>query len=108
MNSEPVQKILAAQNPEGWWDKPGLGYSRKYLSTVWQIIFLAEFGADIKDELVRRGCEYWLGQAQSKHGGFTHLIYCLNGNMIWALTAVAARRACVGVMPPRTIHSSSR
>ena len=88
MDSEPVQKILAAQDPEGWWDKPGHGYSRKYLSTVWQIIFLAEFGADGQDERVRRGCEYWLGQAPSKHGGFTHLIYCLNGNMIWALTAL--------------------
>ncbi|MBI4770577.1 MAG: hypothetical protein HY784_09275 [Chloroflexi bacterium] len=46
MRSEPVEKILAAQQPEGYWDKPGPGYSRKYLSTVWQVQFLADLGAD--------------------------------------------------------------
>ncbi|MBA4380676.1 MAG: nitrogen fixation protein NifH, partial [Anaerolinea sp.] len=89
MQSEPVQKILAAQEAEGYWGKPGDGYTPKYQSTAWQILFLAEFSADGQDERVRRGCEYWLSQAQSaKHGGFAPLIYCLNGNMIWALTAL--------------------
>jgi hypothetical protein len=89
MQSEPVQKILAAQNSEGYWSKPGEGYTPKYQSTAWQILFLAELGTNGKDERVRRGCEYWLSQAQSaKHGGFAPLIYCLNGNMIWALTAL--------------------
>ena len=88
MTSEPVQKILAAQKAEGYWVKPDKGYSPKYRATSWQLLFLAELGADGENEQIRRGCDYWLGQAPSKHGGFTHLIYCLNGNMIWALTAL--------------------
>ena len=89
MQSEPVQKILAAQEAEGYWGKPGNGYTPKYQSTAWQILFLAELGANGQDERVSRGCEYWLSQAQSaKHGGFDPLVYCLNGNMIWALTAL--------------------
>jgi len=89
MISEPVQKILAAQEAEGYWGKPGDGYTPKYQSTAWQILFLAELGANGQDERLFRGCEYWLSQAQSvKHGGFAPLIYCLNGNMLWALTAL--------------------
>lgn len=96
MQSEPVQKILSAQNPEGWWDKPGPGYSRKYLSTVWQLIFLAELGADGSHPQIQRGCDYLLTHAQATHGGLSATahatpsgaIYCLNGNMVWALTAL--------------------
>ncbi len=93
MASEPVQKILAKQKAEGYWVKPDKGYSPKYQATSWQILFLAELGADGQDERVRRGCEYFLSQSPSeKHGGFVHLIYCLNGNMLWALTALGFGR----------------
>lgn len=89
MDSEPVNKILSKQKAEGYWVKPDIGYSPKYQATSWQILFLAELGADGQNEGVRRGCEYFLSQSPSeKHGGFVHLIYCLNGNMIWALTAL--------------------
>ena len=88
MQSEPVQKILAAQDTEGYWEKAGNGYTPKYRSTSWQILFLAELGVDGRYVQIRRGCEYWLGQVQTKHGGFAPLIYCLNGNMIWALSAL--------------------
>lgn len=94
MQSEPVQKILAAQNPEGWWDKPGPGYTRKYLSTVWQLIFLAELGADGSHPQIQRGCDYLLPRAQATHGGLSATanatpsgaIHCLDGNLIWALS----------------------
>ncbi len=96
MKSEPAQKILAAQDPEGFWVKPGPGYSPKYQSTVWQILFLAELGADGRNRQVRRGCEYLLGHAQAVHGGFSPqanaapsiAIHCLNGNLVWALIAL--------------------
>jgi len=88
MTSEPVQKILAAQNSEGYWSKPGKGYSPKYQATSWQILFLAELGADGENEQVRKGCEYFLSQSPTKYGGFDPLVYCLNGNMLWALTAL--------------------
>jgi len=62
MTTGPVPAILDAQYPDGYWVKPGGGYSPKYRGTVWQIIFLAELGADPSDERVRRGCEYLLSQ----------------------------------------------
>src|SRR5574341_1217138 len=96
MQSEPVRKILAAQNAGGYWVKPGHGYSPKYQSAVWQILFLAELGADGRNRQVRRGCEYLLEHAQAAHGGFSPqanaapsmAIHCLNGNLVWALIAL--------------------
>jgi hypothetical protein len=46
MAVEPIRSILAAQDPAGWWAKPGLGYRPKYRGTVWQLIFLDQLGAD--------------------------------------------------------------
>lgn len=96
MQSAPIKKILAAQKHDGYWFKPGNGYSPKYESTVWQILFLAELGADGKHPQAQRGCKYLLEHAQSVNGGFSAYanavpsgaIHCLNGNLIWALTAL--------------------
>ncbi|MEW6232796.1 MAG: nitrogen fixation protein NifH [Chloroflexota bacterium] len=96
MQSEPVKSILAAQDAEGYWVKPGPGYTPKYQSTVWQILFLAELGADGRDQQVRQGCEYLLEHAQAIHAGLSAManatpsgaIHCLNGNLIWALTTL--------------------
>ncbi len=96
MQSEPVKIILSAQDPEGFWVKPGPGYSPKYQSTAWQILFLAELGVDGGNEQVRLGCEYLITHAQAAHGGFSAMantvpsgaIHCLNGNLIWALTTL--------------------
>jgi hypothetical protein len=38
MATEPIAPILAAQDPEGWWIKPGGGYGPKYSGTVWSLI----------------------------------------------------------------------
>jgi hypothetical protein len=46
MDSDPIKSLLAAQDPNGWWVKPGPGYSPKYRGTVWQVIFLDQLGAD--------------------------------------------------------------
>jgi hypothetical protein len=96
MQSEPAQKILAAQKPEGYWYKAGSGYSPKYQSTSWQILFLAELGADGRNKQIRHGIEYYLEHARATHGGFSAAqnaalslaVHCLNGNMIWALVAL--------------------
>ena len=37
-NWGPVRAILDAQWPEGYWMRPGVGYSPKYRATVWQVI----------------------------------------------------------------------
>ena len=69
--SGPVPKILAARAPEGYWVKPGAGYGPKYCGTVWQIIFLAQLGADGADPRVQRGCEYLLSHNIASSGGFS-------------------------------------
>ena len=87
MSSGPVPAILNAQNSEGYWLKPGAGYSPKYKSTVWQIIFLAQLGADGSDKRVKTGCEYLFSHTMAKNGVFTYngspstFIHCLAGNL---------------------------
>src|SRR3972149_369840 len=69
MRADPIAAILAAQQPEGYWVKPGAGYGPKYLGTVWQVIFLDQLGADGKDSRIRAACEYVLSHTQTESGG---------------------------------------
>jgi hypothetical protein len=98
MQVDPIAAILAAQDPEGYWEKPGPGYATKYRGTVWQVIFLDQLGADPDDERVRRACAYVLEHSQTASGGFgasgkasvdrpppSAAIHCLNGNLLRAL-----------------------
>lgn len=91
MTSGPVPVILVNQADEGYWVEPGPGYLPKYRSTVWQIIFLAQLGADGNDTQVHAGCEYLLNHAPSLVGGLsmngkhTGLIHCAQGNLGAAL-----------------------
>jgi len=93
MATGPVPAILDAQHAEGYWARPGSGYTPKYKSTVWQIIFLAELGADPADERVQRGCQYLLSHSIAANGAFSiteppapsGVIPCLNGNLLHAL-----------------------
>jgi hypothetical protein len=96
MLSGPVPRILAAQTPEGYWEKPGPGYATKYHGTVWQLIFLADLGADGRDPRVARACDYVLSHSQTENGGFgasgreenrpppSSALHCLNGNLLRA------------------------
>ncbi len=97
MRCDPIASILAAQDPQGWWVRPGPGYSPKYRGTVWQVVFLDQLGADPADERVRRGCEYLLGRCATSSGGFgasgagadrpsppSSVAHCLNGNLLRA------------------------
>ncbi len=98
MGAGPIRSILEAQDPEGWWAKPGGGYAPKYTGTVWQLIFLDQLGADAADYRVQRACDYVLDHAQCVSGGFgasgvkgngrpppSRAIHCLNGNLVRAL-----------------------
>jgi hypothetical protein len=55
--TDPIASILAAQDPAGWWIKPGVGYSPKYTGTVWQLMFLDQLGADPAEPRIRAACE---------------------------------------------------
>jgi hypothetical protein len=93
MASGPVPAILGAQHPDGYWARPGGGYAPSYTGTMWQVIFLAELGADPHDERVRRGCEYLLSHGIASNGGFamerrpvpSSVAHCLNGDPLHAL-----------------------
>lgn len=97
MATDPIAAILAAQRPEGFWEKPGAGYASKYRGTVWQLIFLDQLGADGGDDRVRRACEYVLGHSIAPTGGFgasgridrppppSAVLHCLNGNLLRAV-----------------------
>lgn len=94
-----VPKILAKQSNEGYWETPKKFYTPKYKGTVWQLIILAELGADGKNERIRKACEFILENSQdresggfsvnssAKKGGGLHskVIPCLTGNMVWSL-----------------------
>jgi len=91
MRTGPVPAILDAQYPDGYWIKPGPGYTPKYRSTLWQVIFLAQLGADGRDKRVRRAIEHVLAHAQAPNDGFSingrpsTTIHCLWGNVVRAL-----------------------
>jgi hypothetical protein len=99
MDADPIAAILAAQRPEGFWEKPGAGYATKYRGTVWQLMFLDQLGADPADERVQRACDYVLGHSVAATGGFgasgrldrppppSAVLHCLNGNLLRAVIA---------------------
>ena len=71
MTSGPVPLILAAQQPEGYWDKPGASSGPKYRGTEWSLAFMAQLGADGTDSRVRAGCEILLSHCIASNGGLS-------------------------------------
>jgi hypothetical protein len=91
MRTGPVPAILQAQEPDGYWVKPGPGYAPKYQGTLWSLIFLPQFGADGRDERIQRAIDYVFDHAQAGGGGFScngtpsATIHCLWGNVVRAM-----------------------
>ncbi|BDZ66742.1 nitrogen fixation protein NifH [Methanobacterium ferruginis] len=113
MQKGVVPKILAKQEPGGYWGIPENFYVRgKYKGTSWQLIILAELGADGNDKRIRNACEFMFENSQDpqsgafsyirnkkvsnsksskkmkgKHVGGDHegVLPCLTANMAWSL-----------------------
>lgn len=98
MQSDPIRSILEAQDPEGWWVKPGPGYAPKYRGTVWNLMFLEQLGADPDHPKVRTAVEYVLRVCPTSGGAFgcsgshketppppSSALHCLNGNLLRAI-----------------------
>jgi len=90
MTSKPVKDILAAQYPQGYWVKPGRGYSPKYRATVWQLMFLADLGAS-PNEPIDKACRFVFENSLFPEQGLfsaskagTGTVTCLNGNLLHA------------------------
>ena len=85
-----ARAILDAQWPDGYWIAPGVGYSPKYKSTVWQVIILAALGAP-RTAAVVRACDRVLSDSRLPDGRFSAkkteqgAIVCLGGNLLRAL-----------------------
>jgi len=99
MKNGVVPKILAKQKDEGYWENSQNFYTAKYKGTVWQIIILAELGADGKDNYIRKACEFILDNSQNREsngfsmcasaktggGRSTGVMPCLTGNLVYSL-----------------------
>ena len=101
MQAGVVPKILSKQKNGGYWgvaENFYQGDGGKYKGTVWQLMVLAELGADPDDERVKRACEFILEHSQDREsGGFSYMsgssgggghgnvLPCLTGNMVWSL-----------------------
>ncbi len=90
--SGPIGTILGNMQPEGYWVRPGPGYTAKYRSTMWALILLAQLGAHVsEDERIGKGCNYLLEHGMAQGGQFETLagpastVDCLQGNLCWAL-----------------------
>jgi hypothetical protein len=87
MTSGPVPAILQAQQPEGYWVTPGGGALPRFTATLWQVIWLAELGADGNDERVRRGCEYVMAHSLARQGAFSVSPEADNGKIFPCMNA---------------------
>jgi hypothetical protein len=99
MKAGLVPVILAKQKKAGHWEIPENFYTAKYKGTVWQLLILAELGANITNKNIKKACEFILNHSQDlESGGFAHstsakkgggrhseVIPCLTGNMVWSL-----------------------
>jgi hypothetical protein len=92
----PIAEVLSNMEKEGYWVRPGPGYTAKYRSTVWSLILLAQLGADVnEDERIVQGCNYLLdhmcegGQfTTTTSGAPSGTVDCLQGNLLWSLMAL--------------------
>jgi len=106
MQGGVVPRILSRQRKKGYWETPQDFYVRaKYRGTVWQVIILAELGADGRDDRIKKACEFIINISQDRQsGGFCYrgtaagggfhscIIPCLTGNLVWSLL----RFGCAG------------
>jgi hypothetical protein len=87
----PISQVLAKMDRDGYWEKPGPGYSPKYTGTVWSVILLSQMGASIKeDQRIETACSYLLEHTLLNEGQLTvnglpsGTVDCLQGNLCTA------------------------
>lgn len=99
MKSEAVPAILAEQTNDGIWGEPKRFYRDKYKGTSWNLLILAEMGADPAHQSIKNACEFILQYSQDpESGGFSYdtstktgtglpsgVVPCLTGNMVYSL-----------------------
>ena len=66
MREGVVTKILSKQISDGSWEAPDQFYTAKYKGTVWQLMILAELGADAKDERMQEAIDLVVSKQNPK------------------------------------------
>jgi hypothetical protein len=97
VQSDVVQRLLAAQHPDGYWgDDPRRPYGAA--RTTAYLVVLSELGVPVNDRL-HRGCEYFLEASQQPDGGLSEVTgsssrewYCFTGYMIKTLVCFGCDR----------------
>jgi len=86
-SSAVVQRIFAAQNPDGSWCSPKDTYRPKYRSTLWQVLILAELAVDGRDERIAAAVEnHILPYLEEVTSGLQRIdIHCLMGYSLFFL-----------------------
>jgi hypothetical protein len=94
----PIARILEEMDSDGFWVRPGPGYSAKYRSTVWALILLAQLGGSVhEDERIALACRYVLTHTLMAGGQFSTndgpggTVDCLQGNLCWALSELGCQ-----------------
>ncbi len=72
MQGSPVSSILAMQNSAGYWDNSETVSMPMYLGTVWQLMLLAELGADGSDKRIRKAVDLVFKNIQKDDGSLPH------------------------------------
>jgi len=88
----PIAEVLSKMDQEGFWVKPGAGYSPMYTGTLWAVTLLAQLGADINmDKRIAKACDHVLDHSLTQYGQFTAngspsgTLDCLQGNLCYSL-----------------------
>ncbi len=115
MEGGPVADILSHQNADGGFLTPEMvkryglevavtGYQPKYKNTTWQLLFLAQLGADPGDPRVKKLCEFVLDHNYSRGHGVMgihihwrsgldfYTLPCFAANMAWSLSTLGYSR----------------
>jgi len=86
MRSPEVKKILSLQNKRGGWEGDPGSFAPASRSTIWQLIFLAELGADGRNRKIKKAANVTLREMfpqDSKTGlkgkSFCNYLFCYMG-----------------------------
>ena len=86
MKQGPVTEILSHYAGDGRWEGERSYYTYKYTSTHWQLLLLAELGADGQDERIVAACQRMIGEVHREDR--TVIWPCFHGNLVGYLHAL--------------------
>jgi len=90
MKRGPAAEILAHYAGNGRWQDERSYYTRKYTSTHWQLLLLAELAADGRDERIAAACQRMIDEVHQENRSVVWP--CFHGNLVGYLHALGHGR----------------